>query len=96
MGECIFQNHFCDSNCSIKWGISALPPGLAVKTSTPLSVTTIVCSNCKRHQMKIEKGRLGCYKNVTRIKHSFLIHYKKTLILLKSKYYLLELKVFHL
>lgn len=35
---------YVEADCSIKYGVCSLP-GLAVNTSTPASVTIIVCSN---------------------------------------------------
>ena len=43
-----YQFHFINSNCSMKYGFSALAPGRADRTSTPLSVTIMVCSNCEK------------------------------------------------
>ena len=41
----IIFHHSIAANWSIKCGVFAFPPGRAVNTSTPLSVTTMVCSN---------------------------------------------------
>ena len=44
-GEEYLSINFFRSYCSIKYAVCSFPLGLAVRTSTPFSVTTIVCSN---------------------------------------------------
>ena len=59
------QFHFINSNCSMKYGFSGLAPGRAVRTSTPLSVTIMVCSNYEKMLWKLILQKSKLYFGVT-------------------------------